>query len=312
MGRTLAILGSLSCAVAAFAAGPAPKGNLILIGGGDKPKDAMAKFVELAGGPQAPIVAIPTASEEADAGPYYVKLFKEEYGCTDVTFLPIKTKADAMRPDLAGLAAKAGGIFFGGGDQVRITNALLGTPVGAAVAAAFERGAVVGGTSAGTACQSDPMITGEGDFTVIRADTVELKPGLGFFRGVIVDQHFIRRQRENRLFAVIMEHPELLGVGVDEATAVWVRPDRTFQVLGEGSVTVIDASGATLSRQPAAKGKALLGAHGLKVHVLLPGETFDLATRAVVAAPANTTGAAAPSPRDVDLRDLHRTTATPR
>ncbi len=312
MRRTLAILGSVVCAAAAFAAGPAPKGNLILIGGGEKPKDAMAKFVELAGGPHALIVAIPTASEEADAGSYYVKLFKEEYGCTNVTFLDIKSKADAMRPELAELAVKAGGIFFGGGDQVRITNALLDTPVGAAIAAAFERGAVVGGTSAGTACQSDPMITGEGDFKVIQADTVELKRGLGFFRGVIVDQHFIKRQRENRLLAVILEHPDLLGVGIDEATAVWVRPDRTFQVLGHSSVIVIDASGATLSRQPAENAKALLGAHGLKVDILLPGETFDLATRTVVAAPASTTGAAASSHREVDLGSLHRTTATPK
>ncbi len=312
MRRTLAILGSAVCAAAAFAASPAPRGNLILIGGGDKPKDAMAKFVELAGGPQAPIVAIPTASEEADAGSYYVKLFKEEYGCTNVTFLDIKTKADAMRPDLAELAVKAAGIFFGGGDQVRITNALLGTPVGAAIAAAFERGAVVGGTSAGTACQSNPMITGEGDFTVIRADTVELKPGLGFFRGVIVDQHFIKRQRENRLLAVILEHPELLGVGIDETAAVWVRPDQTFQVLGNSSVIVIDASGAKLGRQAAKEGKALLGAHGLKVHVLLPGATFDLATRTVMGASANMTGVAAPVRRDVNPKGLHRATATPK
>ncbi len=309
MRRTLAILGSMVCAAAAFAAAPAPKGNLILIGGGDKPKDAMAKFVELAGGPHALIVAIPTASEEPDAGSYYVKLFKEEYGCTNVTFLDIKTKADAMRPDLAELAVKAGGIFFGGGDQVRITSALLDTPVGAAIAAAFERGAVVGGTSAGTACQSNPMITGEGDFTVIRADTVELKPGFGFFRGVIVDQHFIKRQRENRLLAVVLEHPDLLGVGVDETAAVWVRPDRTFQVLGNSSVIVIDASAATLRRQAAKEGKALLGAHGLKVHVLLPGETFDLATRTVVNTPAAGTATGATSFRGVDPRSLPRATA---
>ena len=299
MRRTLATLGSVVCAAAAFAAGPAPKGNLILIGGGDKPKDAMAKFVELAGGPQAPIVAIPTASEEADAGSYYVKLFKEEFGCTNVTFLPIKTKADAMRPDLAELAARARGIFFGGGDQVRITSALLDTPVGAAIAAAFAGGAVVGGTSAGTACQSNPMITGEGDFKVIRADTVELKPGFGFFRGVIVDQHFIKRQRENRLLAVVLEHPELLGVGIDETAAVWVRPDQTFQVLGNSSVIVIDASGAKLSRKSVGEGKALLGAHGLKVHVLLPGETFDIPTRSIVTGSAPAAASARPGSNPV-------------
>jgi cyanophycinase len=297
--RVLVFAGSLAIAGGALAAGLAPKGNLILIGGGDKPRDAMEKFVALAGGPHAKIVAIPTASEEADAGEYYVKLFKQEYGCTDVTFLPIKTKADAMRPDLADVAAGAGGIFFGGGDQVRITSALLGTPVGAAIAAAFARGAVVGGTSAGTACQSDPMITGEGDFTVIRPGAVELKPGFGFFRGVIVDQHFIKRQRENRLFTVVLEHPAMLGVGIDEATAVWVRPDGTFVVLGDGSVMVIDASAAKVTRPPAGGGP--IGAHGVEVQLLVRGETFDLGTRKVV--PGRELGAAAaPAGRALDDR----------
>lgn len=287
MRRALAVIGSVMVAASAAASVPAPKGNLVLICGGDKPREAMAKFIELAGGPQASIVAIPTASGDADAASFYEKLFREEYGCTNVVALDIKTKADAMRPDFAQRAAQAGGIFFGGGDQVRITKAILGTPVGAAIASAFERGAVVGGHSAGTACQSALMITGEGDFTVIKANTVELKPGFGFFRGVIVDQHFIKRQRENRLGAVILEHPDLLGVAVDEATAVWVRPDQTFTVLGQSSVVVIDAAKAKINRRPGENGKDLLGVHGLKVHVLLPGETFDVKTRAVVTAPTN-------------------------
>ncbi len=282
MRPTLALLVSLSVTAASYAGGPPPRGNLILIGGGEKPKEAMAKFVELAGGPKAPIVAIPTASEEADAGSYYEKLFREEYGCTNVVALPIKSRADAMRPELAQRAAQAGGIFFGGGDQVRVTNAILGTPVGAAIAQAFERGAVVGGTSAGLACQSDPMITGEGDFTVIRASTVELKPGFGFLRGVVLDQHFLKRQRENRLLAVILEHPDLLGVAVDEGTAIWVRPEQTFTVMGSSAVVVIDASKATIARRPGAQGKDLLGAHDLKVHIILPGESFDQKTRTAV------------------------------
>jgi cyanophycinase len=269
---------------AALAQGSPPKGNLVLIGGGEKPPEAMRKFVELAGGPQALIVAIPTASKEPDTGSYYVKLFKEEYGCVNVTALEIKSKADAMRPDYAELAGKAGGIFFGGGDQIRITNALLGTPVGTAIADAFARGAVIGGTSAGTACQSDPMITGEGDFKVIRANSVELWHGFGFFRGVVVDQHFIARQRSNRLVSVILEHPELLGVGVDEDTAVWVRPDDTFQVIGKSCVMVLDAKGAEVSRQPVETAQDLLGVHGMRVHILVPGESFDLARRAPIGA----------------------------
>jgi cyanophycinase len=276
-------------AMPALTQGAAPKGHLVLIGGGEKPPEVMRKFVELAGGPAASIVAIPTASSEPDTGAYYVKLFKEEYGCTNVVSLDIRSKADAMRPDYAELAEGAGGIFFGGGDQVRILTAFPGTPVLAAITSAFERGAVVGGTSAGTACQSSPMITGEGDFSVIRSRSVELWDGLGFFRNVIVDQHFIARQRSNRLISVILEHPELLGVGIDEDTAAWVRPDGTFEVMGRSCVMVLDAKGATVTRHPRDTGQDGLGVHGMRVHVLLPGEVFNLETRTVVEArPAST------------------------
>ncbi len=260
---------------------PAPRaGHLVLIGGGDKPADAMLKFVALAGGKDAPIVVIPTASGEPDAAEYYEKLFREELGCTDAVSLRIRSRADASRPDFVALARKARGIFFGGGDQIRITNALLGTPVGDAIAAAFAGGAVVGGTSAGTACQSEKMITGEGDFTQVRTRSVELWKGLGFLpRDVVVDQHFLRRQRQNRLLSVVLEDPSLLGVGVDEATAIWVRPDGTLQVLGESGVMVFDAKGAALSRQPRPTGQDLLGIRDLTVHLLLPGDTYDLRTR---------------------------------
>jgi len=274
--RTLLILVGLASGLQAEA-----HGHLVLVGGGEKPRDAMEKFVQLAGGPDAPIVVVPTASQEPDTAEYYLKLFGEEYACTKVTVLPIATREDASRSDLAALARAATGIFFAGGDQVRITSALLDTPVGAAIAAAFEGGAVVGGTSAGTACQSALMITGEGDFTVIRANAVELVQGLGFFRGVIVDQHFVARQRANRLLSVILEHPELLGVGVDEDTAIWVRPNGTFRVMGKRSVVVLDARGAAVSRLPDAGGKDALGVHNLRLHVLLPGEEFDLVHRVV-------------------------------
>jgi cyanophycinase len=281
-------LAALACslAAAAVAADTAPTGHLLLIGGGDKPPDVMRKFVELAGGKDAPIVAIPTASSEPDAAEYYEKLLREEHGCTNAVSLRIRSKADAERADWAALARKARGIFFGGGDQVRITNALLGTPVGDAIAAAFADGAVVGGTSAGTACQSEVMITGEGNFTQVATRSVELWTGLGFLPGdVVVDQHFIRRQRQNRLLSVVLENPGLLGVGVDEDTAIWVRPDGTFQVLGFGGVMVFDAKGARLSRHPRDTGQDLLGVHALKLHLLLPGETYDLRTRTVGGAP---------------------------
>ncbi len=286
MKKLLLGLAAVLAAATALARAPAPSsppgGDLVLIGGGEKPDEAMRKFVELAGGKDAPIVVIPTASTQRSTRKYYAKQFREELGCTAATVLDIRKREDAARPDFVAAVAAARGIFFGGGDQVRITDALLGTPVGDAIAAAFARGAVVGGTSAGTACQSALMITGEGDFTVIRASAVELKPGFGFFRDVVVDQHFIARQRSNRLISVILEHPELLGVGVDEDTAVWVRPDGTFRVIGKRSVMVIDPAGATVRRAADPSGKDLLGVHDLRVHVLLDGEGYDIGKRAVL------------------------------
>lgn len=280
LATLLACLLLASLCPSVVCAEPPAKGHLVLIGGGDKPPEVMRKFVELAGGKDAPIVAIPTASSEPDAAEYYETLFREELGCTDAVSLRIRSKADAHRPDYVALARKARGVFFGGGDQIRITNALLGTPVGDAIAAAFAGGAAVGGTSAGTACQSEKMLTGEGNFTQVRTRSVELWQGLGFLPSdVVVDQHFLRRQRQNRLLSVVLENPGLLGIGVDEETALWVRPDGTFQVLGRSGVMVFDARGAAVSRQAQESGQDLLGVRGLNLHLLLPGATYDLASR---------------------------------
>ena len=283
MRKTLTGLSFSVCLLAAtlLVAGDAPHGHLVLNGGGSKPDAVMEKFVELAGGPEAVIVVFPTASGEPDTGAYYRDLFGG-YGCTKVVVADVRSNDDAEDSALAAQVRDAGGIWFAGGDQTRITNALLDTAVGRAVEAAFASGAVVGGTSAGTACQSGLMITGNGDFTVITAENVELWRGLGLFRGVIVDQHFLARRRHNRLISVVLEHPELLGVGVDEATAVWVRPDGTFQVLGDGWVMVFDAGEATVNRHPYENDGTALGVHNLKTHVLLPGEVFDVNLRRVV------------------------------
>jgi cyanophycinase len=257
------------------------RGNLVLNGGGSKPDAVMKKFAELAGCPGGSIVVFPTASEEADTGEYYQKLL-ERYGCTDVKVAEVNSKKDANDAEIVATVRKADGIWFSGGDQRRITRALLGTAVGEAVSDAFRDGSVVGGTSAGTACQSSLMITGDGDFTMIAADNIELWDGLGLFEGVIVDQHFVARKRHNRLVSVVLEHPELLGVGVDEATAVWVRPDGTFEVLGDGWVVVYDATQATVNRAPENRFGEPLGVHGMRMHVLLPGDVFDVRLRKIL------------------------------
>lgn len=284
-GLRLACWLGVLCAEASvgWAAGDGlPAGHLVLNGGGGKPAVVMEKFVQLAGGADAPIVVFPTASALSDTGDYYRDLFVEEYGCRNVRIADVAHRSDARDPELAEVVAAARGVWFAGGDQRRIVAALLDTPVGDAVIDAYWEGAVVGGTSAGTACQSGLMITGDGDFEVMTADNVELWDGLGLFPLAIVDQHFVARQRQNRLMTVVLEHPELLGVGVDEATAVWLRPDRTFEVLGQGWVMVFDAAEAQVTRLKADDGNVHLGVHGLTTHVLQPGEVFDLEARRIV------------------------------
>jgi cyanophycinase len=287
MRKLMAVLTITLIAALVGAAGP-PKGHLVLIGGGDKPDAAMRRFVELAGGPNAPILVFPTASAVPETDPNLERQLEQEFGCRDVTVLEVRTCEDAHRLDYVQLADLAGGFFFSGSDQSRIIAAFQDSPLFEAVLRSFTRGAVIGGTSAGTACQSPLMITGEGNFDVITADNVELWPDSRFFAGVIVDQHFVERRRHNRLISVILEHPELLGVGVGEDAAVWVRPDRTFEVIGAGWVMVLDAAGARVTRSPGAGGQVLLGVRDLRVHVLLEGERYDLAARAVVPRAAGT------------------------
>jgi cyanophycinase-like exopeptidase len=151
----------------------APKGNLVLIGGGKRPAAVMSKFVELAGGPSARILVVPTASELPDTVDVYVKELAA-LGATNVAGLPVRGRSDGQRKDLVEEVEKAGGIFFSGGDQRRIVDALRDTPVGRAIEEAWRKGAAIGGTSAGTACMSPLMLTGEGDFKIISSKNVEL------------------------------------------------------------------------------------------------------------------------------------------
>ena len=130
----------------------------------------------------------------------------------------------------------------------------------------YRGGVPFGGTSAGTAIMSPRMITGNGDFTVIDAGQVETRPGLGLLPGVIVDQHFVKRQRENRLFGLVLAHPEELGVGIDEGTALLVEDGRHGLVVGDSVVMLVD-------------GQSTPGA--LLVRLLRPGQTVDLQARRV-------------------------------
>jgi cyanophycinase len=158
--------------------------------------------------------------------------------------------------------ASATGVFFSGGDQARIMDVLADAELLRAVRERHAQGVVFGGTSAGAAVMSARMITGDGDFTVIDGDEVGVREGLGLVPGVIVDQHFVKRQRQNRLFGLVLKHPEERGIGIDEDTAILVSGTRA-EVVGAGPVVVVDA----------------IGTDRLQIRLLRAGQSLDLAER---------------------------------
>ena len=182
------------------------------------------------------------------------------------------------------------GIWFGGGDQSRLTAAIGKTPVEAAIHERYVAGAVVGGTSAGAAVMSTPMLTGDerhpggsrppekdssdAFMTIARDDVVTIE-GFGLIHGAIVDQHFVRRRRSNRLLSVVLEHPDLVGIGIDESTALEVGPSGPWRILGESVAVVYDARAARITTTTAS---TALGASGVRLAVLPAGSTYDLPT----------------------------------
>jgi cyanophycinase len=216
---------------------PGERGALVICGGGSLPEAARREFLELAGGPKAKIVVIPTASAYAD-GPAPVRAeFLEPWskrGVASVVLLHTRSRARADEPEFSRSLEDATGVWFGGGDQSRVTEVYLGTAVERALRRVLERGGVIGGTSAGAAIMSRVMITGGQDKATVGS-------GFGFLPGAVVDQHALRRNRINRLLGVLAEHPDLTGVAVDEATALVVRQGR-WRVVGNAYVVVCRSS----------------------------------------------------------------------
>jgi cyanophycinase len=254
----------------------------VIAGGGPIGADVKARFVELAGGAgRARIVVFPMATTyAAEVAPAQVREFAA-LGAR-AWYLDL-SREQAMLDSVARGLDSATGIWFTGGDQSRIMAVLRGSPVAAGIRARYLAGAAVGGTSAGAAVMTTPMITGEerrpgGDrpdtsqnWITIASDNVVTAEGLALLPGAIVDQHFLRRRRNNRLLSLVLEHPELVGVGIDEATALVVEPSGWWSVIGRSAVMVYDARGGAVTRHAG----SLLGARNVRLHVLPPGARFN-------------------------------------
>jgi cyanophycinase len=257
------------------------RGWLVPIGGAENKENdrrILERFLLLSGGRNARIVVIPTASRMTETGSRYEKIFAD-LGAGGVTVMDFDTRRDCHEPGRLRLIEDATGIFFTGGNQLRLTTLLGGTPVAKLIRVRNAHGVTVGGTSAGASILSEHMIAFGADGSSVISGSVQLAPGLGLTNRFIIDQHFRQRDRLGRLITALAYNPFAIGIGLDEDTAAFISADEIIEVEGSGGATLIDASEATYSSiAEAGEGKPVCML-GLKLHVLVAGATFNLQTR---------------------------------
>lgn len=254
------------------------EGHLFIIGGGDRPDSLMAHYMTLAGGRNARVLVVPFASSDIeDTGSYQQEQFAR-LGCASSAYINSPKKLIDSEESLAKLEGVTG-IFFSGGDQNRLTDYLQGTKFLEKIREIYKNGGVIGGTSAGAAVMSKIMLTGEeenvpdkykGDFSYIKRNNVQTADGFGFIDSAIIDQHFIIRKRQNRLISLVLEH-QIKGIGIDEATAIIVKPDGSFRVAGQSQVMVFEPID-----QPTTSPTGYLKTNSLNVKILTSGDTYQL------------------------------------
>jgi cyanophycinase len=264
----------------------ATRGWIVPIGGAENKENdrrILRRFVEASGGDAADIVVIPTASKMHETGPRYEALFRE-LGAARVSVMDFDTRRDCQEANRLERLDQATGIFFTGGNQLRLTALLGGTPVAQLIRKRNAAGVTVGGTSAGASILSEHMIAFGDEGSSVVAGSVRLAPGLGLTNRFVIDQHFRERDRLGRLITALAYNPFAIGIGLDEDTAVFIGPDETLEVEGSGGVTVVDASEVSFSSADSVSEGQPVAVLGLKVHVLTPGTTFNLSTRTASAA----------------------------
>ena len=257
------------------------RGWIIPIGGAENKENdrrILERFVRVSGGDAADIVVIPTASRVHETGARYQQVFAE-LGAARVTVMDFDTRRDCQERGRLRRLEAASGIFFTGGNQLRLTTLLGGTPVAKLIRQRNARGVTVGGTSAGASILSEHMIASGDEGSAMIAGSVRLAPGLGLTNRFIIDQHFRQRDRFGRLLTALAYNPFAVGVGLDEDTAAFIGPDELIEVEGTGGVTIVDPSEVNFSSIDAAEEGQPVCMLGLKVHVLVSGATFDLNTR---------------------------------
>jgi cyanophycinase len=259
-----------------FSAGP-----VMLIGGAeDKLRDKviLSRFAQFAGGADAKVVVISTASSLGDRATEMYRELLGALGIGEILGLRPEERQEANDPAAARMLREATGVYLTGGNQSRLTQIVAGTKLADALFLAHDRGAVIAGTSAGASALGGHMVAFGNAGPTPKNRMVQLSAGLGILQGLVVDQHFAERGRIGRLLALVAQSPSLLGVGIDEDTCAVVFADGTMEVIGHGAVTIVDG---THVKTDAHRGKGYkpLMVSGAVLHSLPSGYGFDLRSR---------------------------------
>lgn len=238
--------------------------RLFVVGGGERPVVGMKRFVEWCGGANSKLLAITWASGVPDESFEALDKSFRAAGASSVTHASVRPLDAAKRAQFVEQLKQAGCVFFSGGDQNRIMDVLKDEELLSLLKARYDNGTPFGGTSAGAAVMSDPMMTGDADLKILDGSKVGVRRGLGLLPHVIFDQHFLVRQRHNRLFGLVMANPKMLGIGIDEDTSVMIEDNRKLTVVGKTQVMMVQPTGTKNS---------------FAVYVLGNGENFDIKKR---------------------------------
>ena len=259
----------------------AERGYIIPIGGAEEKfhnPEILDRFVAVCGGKTARIGIIPTASELADTGRNYEKLFRK-IGIKHARVLPFETREDCESSEYLNYIEKADGVFLTGGNQLRLSTTLGGTATAQLIRRRNASGMHVAGTSAGAAFMPEHMIAGGLEGSTPSPDMVTMAPGLGLTNKFIIDQHFRERDRLGRLLTALAYNPFAVGIGLDEDTAAFIRPDDDLEVVGSGGITVIDPTDLSYSSMDKARRGEPVSLIGVRLHILVAGGRFETVSR---------------------------------
>ncbi len=255
------------------------KGTLIIIGGHEDHEGEREILKEVAKHVRNNRLVLSTIASHKPEG--YLEKYQTTFadlGVTEVTELYVEDRAEAESDHKLAALDGVDAVFFSGGDQLRITSQIGDTAIEQRIHEIFRNGGLIAGTSAGASMMADTMLVKGQSAASFRIGEVRMAPGLGLLPNVIIDQHFAERGRIGRLIGAVSQNPRVLGIGIDEDTAIVVQGSR-FRVIGSGAVYLVDASDVSHSNVAEAETAAALSIYDLRLHVLSAGDAFDLETR---------------------------------